>query len=54
VYELRKQYAPSTGVCSTPSANIPTPHYRLTKAGYPAALIPHEYGGAGLGIVEGG
>jgi acyl-CoA dehydrogenase len=24
----------------------------LTKAGYLAALIPHEYGGAGLGMVE--
>jgi acyl-CoA dehydrogenase len=26
----------------------------LTKAGYLAALIPEEYGGAGLGITEGG
>jgi acyl-CoA dehydrogenase len=26
----------------------------LTKAGYLAALIPQEYGGAGLGILEGG
>ncbi|HXG04867.1 MAG TPA: acyl-CoA dehydrogenase family protein, partial [Candidatus Binatia bacterium] len=26
----------------------------LTKAGYLAALIPEEYGGAGLGIAEGG
>jgi len=26
----------------------------LTKAGYLAALIPEEYGGSGLGIVEGG
>jgi acyl-CoA dehydrogenase len=26
----------------------------LTRAGYLAALIPHEYGGAGLGILEGG
>jgi acyl-CoA dehydrogenase len=26
----------------------------LTRAGYLAALIPHEYGGAGLGIVEAG
>ena len=26
----------------------------LTQAGYLAALIPQEYGGAGLGIVEGG
>ena len=25
----------------------------LTRAGYLAALIPHEYGGAGLGIMEG-
>src|SRR5438876_11711067 len=25
----------------------------LTQAGYLAALIPQEYGGAGLGIVEG-
>jgi acyl-CoA dehydrogenase len=25
----------------------------LTKAGYLAALIPHEYGGAGLGVTEG-
>src|SRR5512145_183607 len=26
----------------------------LTRAGYLAALIPHDYGGAGLGIFEGG
>jgi acyl-CoA dehydrogenase len=26
----------------------------LTRAGYLAALIPQEYGGAGLGVVEGG
>src|SRR3989442_2309091 len=26
----------------------------LTEAGYLAALIPQEYGGAGLGIPEGG
>src|SRR5918999_6153885 len=26
----------------------------LTKAGYLAALIPEEYGGGGLGILEGG
>jgi alkylation response protein AidB-like acyl-CoA dehydrogenase len=26
----------------------------LTRAGYLAALIPAEYGGAGLGILEGG
>ena len=26
----------------------------LTKAGYLAALIPQEYGGAGLGVLEGG
>jgi acyl-CoA dehydrogenase len=25
----------------------------LTRAGYLAALIPHEYGGAGLGVIEG-
>src|SRR5688572_10458932 len=26
----------------------------LTRAGYLAALIPQEYGGAGLGILDGG
>jgi acyl-CoA dehydrogenase len=26
----------------------------LTRAGYLAALIPQEYGGAGLGLLEGG
>jgi acyl-CoA dehydrogenase len=28
--------------------------HELTKAGYLAALIPEEYGGSGLGILEGG
>ena len=28
--------------------------HELTKAGYLAALIPEEYGGSGLGILEAG
>src|SRR5215831_6309941 len=55
VYELCKQYSPEywrdlDGKREYPDAFV----NELTKAGYLAALIPHEYGGAGLGIIEGG
>ena len=38
-----------------PGARLPRGvRHELTRAGYLAALIPPEYGGAGLGILEGG
>jgi acyl-CoA dehydrogenase len=54
VYELCKQYSPAywqdlDGKREYPDALVND----LTKAGYLAVLIPQEYGGAGLGIMEG-
>jgi acyl-CoA dehydrogenase len=55
VYELCKQYAPEYWRELDAKREYPDAFINeLTKAGYLAALIPHEYGGAGLGIVEGG
>jgi acyl-CoA dehydrogenase len=53
VYELCKKYTPEywrelDAKREYPEACVT----ELTKAGYLAALIPHEYGGAGLGMVE--
>src|SRR5258705_12788690 len=54
VAELCKQYAPAywqelDAKRESPDALVND----LTKAGYLAVLIPQEYGGAGLGIMEG-
>src|SRR5688572_15930403 len=55
VYELCKQYAPEYWRELDAKREYPDAFINeLTKAGYLAALIPHEYGGAGLGILEGG
>jgi acyl-CoA dehydrogenase len=53
VYELCKKYTPEywrelDAKREYPEACVT----ELTKAGYLAALIPHEYGGAGLGMME--
>ncbi len=53
VYELCKKYTPEywrelDAKREYPEACVT----ELTNAGYLAALIPHEYGGAGLGMVE--
>src|SRR5258705_6560014 len=54
VYELCKQYAPEYWRELDAKREYPDAFINeLTKAGYLAALIPHEYGGAGLGITEG-
>ena len=54
VYELSKQYPPEYWRDLDAKREYPEAFVsELTKAGYLAALIPHEYGGAGLGIMEG-
>ena len=43
----------TTGADATRKAPIPTnSSMTLSKAGWLAALIPQEYGGAGLGMLE--
>ena len=54
VYELCKQYPPEYWRDLDAKREYPEAFVNeLTKAGYLAALIPQEYGGAGLGIIEG-
>ena len=54
VYELCKQYPPEYWRELDAKREYPDAFItELTKAGYLAALIPQEYGGAGLGITEG-
>ncbi len=53
VYELSKQYPPQYWRDLDTRREYPDAFVNeLTKAGYLAVLIPHEYGGAGLGIME--
>ena len=53
VYELCKQYPPPYWRDLDTRREYPDAFVNeLTKAGYLAVLIPHEYGGAGLGIME--
>jgi len=53
VYELCKQYPPQYWRDLDTRHEYPDAFVNeLTKAGYLAVLIPHEYGGAGLGIME--
>ena len=53
VYELCKQYPPQYWRDLDTRREYPDAFVtELTKAGYLAVLIPHEYGGAGLGIME--
>ena len=53
VYELCKKYTPEYWRELDAKREYPEACVNeLTKAGYLAALIPHEYGGAGLGMVE--
>jgi acyl-CoA dehydrogenase len=53
VYELCKQYAPEYWRELDAKREYPEAFVNeLTKAGYLAALIPQEYGGAGLGMME--
>ena len=53
VYELCKQYPPQYWRDLDTRREYPDAFVNeLTKAGYLAVLIPHEYGGAGLGIME--
>ena len=53
VSELCKQYTPQYWRDLDTRREYPDAFVtELTKAGYLAVLIPHEYGGAGLGIME--
>ncbi|HET8578412.1 MAG TPA: acyl-CoA dehydrogenase family protein [Methylomirabilota bacterium] len=53
VYELCKKYTAEYWRELDAKREYPEAFVtELTKAGYLAALIPHEYGGAGLGMVE--
>ncbi len=53
VYELCKKYTPEYWRDLDAKREYPEACVNeLTKAGYLAALIPHEYGGAGLGMME--
>jgi acyl-CoA dehydrogenase len=53
VYELCKQYGPQYWRDLDAKREYPEAFVtELTKAGYLAALIPQEYGGAGLGMME--
>ena len=53
VYELCKQYPPQYWRDLDTRREYPDAFVNeLTKAGYLAVLIPLEYGGAGLGIME--
>src|SRR5262249_53041372 len=53
VYELCKQYTPEYWRELDAKREYPEAFVdELTKAGYLAALIPQEYGGAGLGMIE--
>ena len=53
VYELCKQYSPEYWRDLDAKREYPEAFVsELTKAGYLAALIPTEYGGAGLGIMS--
>jgi acyl-CoA dehydrogenase len=53
VYELCKQYSPGYWRDLDARREYPEAFVsELTKAGYLAALIPQEYGGAGLGMME--
>jgi acyl-CoA dehydrogenase len=53
VYELCKKYPAEYWRDLDTKREYPEAFVdELTKAGYLAALIPHEYGGAGLGMVE--
>ncbi len=53
VYELCKQYPPEYWRELDAKREYPDAFVsELTKAGYLAALIPQEYGGAGLGMME--
>src|SRR5438034_2824759 len=53
VYELCKQYPPEYWRELDAKREYPEAFVtELTKAGYLAALIPPEYGGAGLGMME--
>ena len=53
VYELCKQYGPEYWRDLDAKREYPEAFVNeLTKAGYLAALIPTEYGGAGLGMME--
>jgi acyl-CoA dehydrogenase len=55
VYELCKQYTPEYWRELDAKREYPDAFVsELTKAGYLAVLIPQEYGGAGLGIMEAG
>jgi len=54
VYELCKQYTPAYWQELDAKREYPDALVNdLTKAGYLGVLIPQEYGGAGLGIMEG-
>ena len=54
VYELCKQYTPAYWQELDAKREYPDALVNdLTKAGYLAVLIPQEYGGAGLGIMDG-
>jgi len=54
VYELCKQYSPEYWRDLDAKREYPDALVNdLTKAGYLGVLIPQEYGGAGLGIMEG-
>ncbi len=54
VYELCKQFPPEYWRELDAKREYPEAFVNaLTKAGYLAALIPPEYGGAGLGVLEG-
>ena len=53
VYELCRQYSPAYWRDLDARREYPEAFVsELTKAGYLAALIPQEYGGAGLGMME--
>src|SRR2546430_15889444 len=53
VYDLRKQYSPEYWRDLDAKREYPGAFVgELTKAGYLAVLIPQEFGGAGLGIME--
>ncbi len=53
VYELSKQFPPEYWRELDAKREYPEAFVNaLTKAGYLAALIPQEYGGAGLGLLE--
>src|SRR5215813_11266575 len=53
VYDLCKQYSPEYWRDLDAKREYPEAFVsELTKAGYLAALIPQEYGGAGLGMME--